>query len=160
MIHKLKILPEFFPLVEKGKKRFELRKNDRNYQEDDILLLQEYFDGEYTGRQCVVKITNVFGSNNEESLWPELKKETIISDQYVILSIKKINVPIEILMEIERPMEQGYTNSFNGEEVDAEVIIVEDTKQLGEGTAAFPPPSNPWASKNRKQTDDSDNDGQ
>lgn len=74
MIHKLKILPEFFPLVEKGKKRFELRKNDRNYQEDDILLLQEYFDGEYTGRQCVVKITNVFGSNNEESLWPELKK--------------------------------------------------------------------------------------
>lgn len=124
MIHKLKILPEFFPLVEKGKKRFELRKNDRNYQEDDILLLQEYFDGEYTGRQCVVKITNVFGSNNEESLWPELKKETIISDQYVILSIKKINVPI------------------------------------GEGTAALPPPSNPWASKNRKQTDDSDNDGQ
>ena len=79
MIHKLKILPEFFPLVEKGKKRFELRKNDRNYQEDDILLLQEYFDGEYTGRQCVVKITNVFGSNNEESLWPELKKDTIIS---------------------------------------------------------------------------------
>ena len=78
MIHKLKILPEFFPLVEKGKKRFELRKNDRNYQEDDILLLQEYFDGEYTDRQCVVKITNVFGSNNEESLWPELKKETII----------------------------------------------------------------------------------
>lgn len=141
MIHKLKILPEFFPLVEKGKKRFELRKNDRNYQEDDILLLQEYFDGEYTGRQCVVKITNVFGSNNEESL-------------------KKINVPIEILMEIERPMEQGYTNSFYGEEVDAEAIIVEDTKQLGEGTAALPPPPNPWASKNRKQTDDSDNDGQ
>ena len=26
MIHKLKILPEFFPLVEKGKKRFEIRK--------------------------------------------------------------------------------------------------------------------------------------
>lgn len=61
---------------------------------------------------------------------------------------------------IERPMEQGYTNSFYGEEVDAEVIIVEDTKQLGEGTAALPPPPNPWASKNRKQTDDSDNDGQ
>lgn len=160
MIHKLKILPEFFSLVEKGKKRFELRKNDRNYQEDDIILLQEYFDGEYTGRQCVVKITNVFGGNNEESLWPELKKETIISDQYVILSIKKINVPIEILMEIERPMEQRYHNSFNGEEVDAEVIIVEATKQLEEGTAALPPPPNPWASKNRKKTDDSNDDGQ
>ena len=140
MIHKLKILPEFFPLVEKGKKRFELRKNDRNYQ--------------------VVKITNVFGSNNEESLWPELKKDTIISDQYVILSIKKINVPVEILMELERPIEQGYYNSFKGEEVDAEVIIVEDTKQLEEGTAALPPPPNPWASKNRKQTDASDDDGQ
>lgn len=44
--------------------------------------------------------------------------------------------------------------------MDAEAIIVEDTKQLGEGTAALPPPPNPWASKNRKQTDDSDNDGQ
>lgn len=63
-------------------------------------------------------------------------------------------------MEIERPMEQRYHNSFNGEEVDAEVIIVEDTKQLEKGTAALPPPPNPWAYKNRKQTDDSDNDGQ
>lgn len=68
MIHKLKILPEFFPLVEKGKKRFELRKNDRNYQEDDILLLQEYFDGEYTGRQCVVKITIRAGQRGSTSI--------------------------------------------------------------------------------------------
>jgi hypothetical protein len=51
MIHKLKILPEFFNLVEKNKKRFELRRNDRKYQEDDILLLSEYVDGAYTGRQ-------------------------------------------------------------------------------------------------------------
>lgn len=50
-------------------------------------------------------------------------------------------------MELERPIEQGYYNSFKGEEVDAEVIIVEDTKQLEEGTAALPPPPNPWASK-------------
>ena len=63
-------------------------------------------------------------------------------------------------MELERPVEQGYYNSFKGEEVDAEVIIVEDTKQLEEGPAALPPPPNPWASKNRKPTDDSDNDGQ
>lgn len=34
MIHKLKILPEYFNLVEKNKKRFELRRNDRKYQED------------------------------------------------------------------------------------------------------------------------------
>jgi hypothetical protein len=74
MIHKLKILPEYFNLVEKNKKRFELRRNDRKYQEDDILLLSEYVDGAYTGRQVVVKVTNIFGGNNEMSLWAELER--------------------------------------------------------------------------------------
>ena len=38
----LKILPEFYDAVESMEKPFEVRKNDRNYQVGDILILQEY----------------------------------------------------------------------------------------------------------------------
>lgn len=31
-IHELKILPEYFEAVVSGDKRFEIRKNDRNYE--------------------------------------------------------------------------------------------------------------------------------
>jgi len=49
MKHELKILPEYFKQVMVGYKNFELRKDDRNYNVKDTLLLRE-FDGEkYTG---------------------------------------------------------------------------------------------------------------
>ncbi len=39
MIHQLKIWPEYFEAVQRGSKRFEIRKNDRDYQVGDILIL-------------------------------------------------------------------------------------------------------------------------
>lgn len=48
--HYLKILPEYYGAIERGDKSFEVRYNDRNYQLHDILHLQEYCGGEYTGR--------------------------------------------------------------------------------------------------------------
>ena len=50
MNHNLKISPKYFNDVVYYNKRFELRKDDRNYQVGDTLLLEEYEDGEYTGR--------------------------------------------------------------------------------------------------------------
>lgn len=41
MEHDLKILPQFFDSVDDGSKPFEVRRNDRDYQVDDILLLRE-----------------------------------------------------------------------------------------------------------------------
>ncbi|MDZ5759364.1 ASCH/PUA domain-containing protein [Carnobacterium maltaromaticum] len=41
-VHELKIASEFFEAVKDGRKKFEIRKNDRNYQEGDILILKEY----------------------------------------------------------------------------------------------------------------------
>ncbi len=42
MIHQLKILPQFFELWASGKKRAELRKNDRDFRVGDIVILNEW----------------------------------------------------------------------------------------------------------------------
>lgn len=57
--HELKILPKYFELVKKELKMFELRKNDRNYEVWDKVLLKEFENGEYTGRYMLFIITCV-----------------------------------------------------------------------------------------------------
>lgn len=73
-IHELKILPEYFEAVVSGNKRFEIRKNDRNYQKGDILRLNEYQDGQYTGDVHVAEITYITDYAQQ--------------DGYVVLGIK------------------------------------------------------------------------
>ncbi|EGK2526512.1 DUF3850 domain-containing protein [Listeria monocytogenes] len=60
-VHRLKILPEFFEKKRTLVKAFEIRKNDRNFEVGDTLVLQEFDNGEYTGREYwedVVYITD------------------------------------------------------------------------------------------------------
>ena len=59
MIHDLKILPEWFNAVVSGVKTFEIRKDDRNYQPRDVLLLREWDGKAYTGRTCKADVTMV-----------------------------------------------------------------------------------------------------
>lgn len=73
-IHELKILPEYFEAVVSGNKRFEIRKNDRNYKKGDILRLNEYQDGQYTGDVHVAEITYITDYAQQ--------------DDYVVLGIK------------------------------------------------------------------------
>lgn len=73
-IHHLKISPEYFEAVVSGNKRFEIRKNDRNYQKGDILRLNEYQDGQYTGDVHVAEITYITDYAQQ--------------DGYVVLGIK------------------------------------------------------------------------
>lgn len=49
MTHELKILPMYFQAVWDGKKTFEVRKNDRGYKLNDILILKEWDGTKYTG---------------------------------------------------------------------------------------------------------------
>lgn len=44
-----KILPKYFTEVQSGKKNFELRKDEDNIQEGDMLVLNEFNDGSSTG---------------------------------------------------------------------------------------------------------------
>lgn len=50
-IHELKISPKYFEDVKSGKKRFEIRKDDRDYKVGDLITLREYENGQYTGRE-------------------------------------------------------------------------------------------------------------
>ncbi|TFI60576.1 hypothetical protein CKN63_13270 [Carnobacterium divergens] len=75
-IHILKTEPSYFEAVLNGSKRFEIRKNDRNYQIGDYLLLQEWDPKEaaYTGRSVLVKIIYMSDFKQKEG--------------YVVLSIE------------------------------------------------------------------------
>ena len=76
-IHELKIDPEYFNDVKTRKKRFEIRKNDRDFQIGDLLKLQEY-DREkknYTGEETIKGIGYIL--DNQEYL----------REGYVILGI-------------------------------------------------------------------------
>ena len=68
MTHELKIIPQHYnDTVCKGK-WFEIRKNDRNYQVGDKLILKEFENGEYTGRQIERWIIYIYHGNGEFGL--------------------------------------------------------------------------------------------
>ena len=77
-VHELKIGSKFFEAVKDGRKKFEIRKNDRNYQEGDILILREYdpitrlFSGE------IIKVEITYMTDWEQK------------DDYVVLGIEEI----------------------------------------------------------------------
>ena len=77
-IHSLKIVPKYFEKVLSGEKNFEFRYNDRNYKICDILILKEYDNNKFTGRELSVQITYIL----ENSLG--------IQEGYVILAIEHI----------------------------------------------------------------------
>ena len=59
-IHLLKILPKFYEAVSSGFKKFEIRRFDRDYKPGDILVLQEYVDGFYTGNYCDCRVDYIY----------------------------------------------------------------------------------------------------
>lgn len=93
-IHELKIWPVYFEDVLSGAKTFELRKNDRDFQVGDILVLKEFNPGlsdetgptkvvieerGYTGREINKKITYIY---------KEFGKGLGLKKGFCILSIK------------------------------------------------------------------------
>lgn len=54
-VHELKILPQYYEAVRSRQKTFELRKNDRDFKEGDLIVLREYDGEKYTGRKITEK---------------------------------------------------------------------------------------------------------
>lgn len=75
MTHDLKIKPEYFEQVQLGFKTFEVRKNDRNFQVGDKLLLKEWSGG-YTGRKIECLVTYITNFKQKRN--------------YVVLNIGKV----------------------------------------------------------------------
>ena len=75
--HYLKIEKKYFNDVIAERKKFEVRKNDRDYQVNDILSLNEYDKDKqvYTGRHISVKVLYI------------LDDSAFLKEGYVVLSI-------------------------------------------------------------------------
>lgn len=82
MEHKLKILSRYYEAIRQGKKTFEVRKDDRPFQEGDTLLLEECVTPNgcgYTGREMKVDVTYI------------LRDSEYVKDGYCIMGIKIIS---------------------------------------------------------------------
>ncbi|CAM2902826.1 DUF3850 domain-containing protein [Flavobacterium frigoris] len=79
MKHELKIYPEHYRNVLLGLKKVEVRLNNRNYQENDLLLLNEYDPNKqkYTGGQVIRKVDFI------------IKDVAGLAHNYVVLQISK-----------------------------------------------------------------------
>jgi len=62
--HELKSWPKFFEPILEGRKTFDLRVNDRDYQEGDCLRMREWnpVTQTYTGREHAVLVTYITGN--------------------------------------------------------------------------------------------------
>jgi len=82
-----KIWPKYFEAIKSGKKTFELRLNDFDVKEGDILMLEEW-DPEkekYTGRSLERKVLSVSKFRIEKLFWSE---EEIKEKGLQIISLK------------------------------------------------------------------------
>ena len=76
--HEIKIAAMYYDDVVSGRKRFELRKNDRGYKVGDALKMLEFKDGKFTGRTIDAEIVYM------------LEEYTGLQEDYCILGIELV----------------------------------------------------------------------
>lgn len=91
--HELKIDQEYFKAVKDGRKKFEIRKNDRDYHVGDLLVLREYNPNcrSYTDESIKVEITYLtdYAQRNDHVV---LGIE-VIQEGEELTEIKKVVIP-------------------------------------------------------------------
>lgn len=70
MQHALKTVPKYFEKIQSGEKTFEIRRNDRPFKVGDKIILQEYDNDAYTGREVEKIITHCFSGEPKFGLRP------------------------------------------------------------------------------------------
>ena len=84
---KKKVWPKYFEAILSGKKKYELRLNDFDVEEGDMLILEEWDEKkrEYTGRSIEKKVSYVGRFKIDELFWP---KEEIEKYGLQVISIE------------------------------------------------------------------------
>lgn len=115
--HELKIYQEYFEAVKDGRKKFEIRKNDRDYKVGDILVLLEYdkYYEAFTGEKITVEITYLTGYAQQNG--------------YVVLGIEEI-WESEELTEIKKVVIPKFVAEFLGSHWDDGEPAKEDKADL------------------------------
>jgi len=82
MVHRVKEQQPFFDNVARGLKTAEIRLNDRNYNVNDFLILEEFDlkNNQYSGKQILVKITDILSG------WG--LKDNYVMLSFIILKVK------------------------------------------------------------------------
>lgn len=86
MTHELKILPDYYDAVLLGTKTFEIRKDDRGFKKGDTLLLREWDNAAYTGRETERVVSYIHYGNGEYGLAPG----------YCVMGLKSVVRPAEV----------------------------------------------------------------
>ena len=88
--HFLKILPKWYEDVLNGKKKFELRRADRDFKVGDLLVLREYWKGKYTGRYTTKEIQYIYHGDGTYGLSAEFCILGILPCSATIRNIEKL----------------------------------------------------------------------
>jgi Domain of unknown function (DUF3850) len=86
-VHHIKSWPQYFAPIREGRRTHELRRNDRDFQVGDTMLLEE-FDPQtqkYTGETCEVEITSM-----TSNIQPCAVSSEALDPAFCILSIRHV----------------------------------------------------------------------
>lgn len=83
--HDLKSWSQFFQPIAEGRKKHDLRKNDRGFKVGDICLLREYdfAKGKYTGQEVEAEVTFI-----TDKQFPCAFSSAVLPPEYCILSLE------------------------------------------------------------------------
>ena len=95
--HELKILPKWFEDVQTNKKNFEIRKNDRNFEVGDYLILKEWHRGKFTDRYVIRQIEYIYKGDGTYGL----------TEDYCVLGLKVPQAEKQWIPCSERLPEEG-----------------------------------------------------
>lgn len=95
-IHELKILPQYFVDVKSGKRTFELRKNDRDFEVGDILMLKEFNPNKQYETMEGGVLSNFSGEKILRQISYILKDIEGLDKNYEILGVKGLDEDIEL----------------------------------------------------------------
>ena len=121
MAHELKILPKYFDAVNCGLKNFEIRINDRNYQEHDELVLKEWYRGKYTGRECRRWVGYIYHGDGTYG----------IAENTVVMALKR-SAPMKSIDGADLTEATATANHFFGREGQKADRKTEQTEREGE----------------------------